>query len=278
MIVDAQVHLWKEEAPDRPWPSWGRRVCHMPQPLSYEKMLSIMDAVGVDRAIVVPPSWEGDRNDYALEAARKHPDRYAVMGRIALDDPQSRKLLPAWLDTPGMLGIRITFSYGKESWLRDGTTDWFWAAAEQAGVPVMVHPPNFIPEIAKIAERHPRLKLIIDHFGLSRQMARDNVVPEAMLATATLARYPNVYVKTSSTATYSNAPYPFRDLNPYIRKVVEAFGPRRCFWGVDLSICYDKIPYRQHITHFTEELDFLSDEDKRLIMGESILDCLGWPS
>lgn len=73
MIVDAQVHLWKEEAADRPWPAWGRRVCHMPEPLSYEKMLSIMDEAGVDRAIVVPPSWEGDRNDYALEAARKYP-------------------------------------------------------------------------------------------------------------------------------------------------------------------------------------------------------------
>ena len=177
-----------------------------------------------------------------------------------------------------MLGVRITFSYGKESWLSDGTTDWFWPAAEAAGIPVMVHPPNFIPDIAAIAARHPRLTLIIDHFGLSRQMMREHKVPEAMAQTATLARFPNVCVKTSSTATYSHDPYPFRDLYPHIRKVVQAFGPRRCFWGADLSICFDKCPYRQHITHFTEELDFLSADDKRLIMGEAILQCLGWPA
>ena len=33
--------------------------------------------------MIVPPSWEGDRNDLALEAARLHPDRFAVMtGRL----------------------------------------------------------------------------------------------------------------------------------------------------------------------------------------------------
>jgi predicted TIM-barrel fold metal-dependent hydrolase len=253
-------------------------VCHLPEPLTVEMMLRQMDGAGVDRAIIVPPSWEGDRNDYAIAAAQQHPDRFAVMGRAALDDPRSRSLLPRWKDTRGMLGIRVTFSYGKESWLRDGTLDWFWPAAEAAGIPLMVHPPDFIPEITKVAEQHPKLTLIIDHFGLSRKMWREHRVPEAMAQTATLARFPNVYVKTSSTATYSHDPYPFHDLNPHIRKIIEAFGPRRCFWGADLSICFHKIPYRQHLTHFTEELDFLSAEDKRLIMGESILACLGWPS
>jgi hypothetical protein len=30
------------------------------------------------------------------------------------------------------------------------------------------------------------------------------------------------------------------------------------------------------VTHFTEELDFLSEEDKDWIMGRSILARLGW--
>ena len=104
MIVDAQVHLWKAETPDRPWPTWGRAAQHLDEPLTYPRMLHLMDEAGVDRAVIVPPSWEGDRNDYALEAARAHPDRFAVMGRIALDDPRSRDLLPKWRATPGMLG------------------------------------------------------------------------------------------------------------------------------------------------------------------------------
>ena len=33
----------------------------------------------------------------------------------------------------------------------------------------------------------------------------------------------------------SNERYPFRDLHPHIRTLVDAFGPRRTFWGTDLD-------------------------------------------
>jgi predicted TIM-barrel fold metal-dependent hydrolase len=176
-----------------------------------------------------------------------------------------------------MLGIRVTFTFGKEAWIGDGTADWFWAAAENAGIPVMLHASHCIQLIAKIAEDHPRLKLIIDHFGLSRQIAKEGTIAEAITQTIMFARYPNVHVKTSSAPTYSSESYPFRDMAPHIRRVVEAFGPRRCFWGTDVSISFNKCSYRQRVTHFTEELDFLSSADKEWIMGRAILECLGWP-
>jgi hypothetical protein len=71
-----------------------------------------MKEAGVDRAVIVPPSWEGERNDVALEAARLHPDRFAVMGRLALEKPESRPLVEGWRRQPGMLGMRFTFNTG----------------------------------------------------------------------------------------------------------------------------------------------------------------------
>jgi hypothetical protein len=83
-----------------------------------------MDLAGVRRAVLVPPSWEGDRNDVALEAAGAYPDRFAVMGRFALQDPASRALIDGWTTQPGMLGLRLTL-HGKyyRPWLTDGTAD-----------------------------------------------------------------------------------------------------------------------------------------------------------
>ena len=95
------------------------------------------DEAGVDRVVIVPPSWEGERNDYALEAARKYPNRFGVMGRILLGSKQSPGLLATWRDQPGMLGVRHTFNGAQTSWLTDGTADWFWPAAAKAGIPVM---------------------------------------------------------------------------------------------------------------------------------------------
>src|SRR5581483_7718291 len=101
-----------------------------------EKLVPLMDQAGVDRVVVVPPSWGGDRNDYALEAVKRYPTRFAVMGRIALKDPKSAALLPTWRDAPGMLGVRLTFLGATTGWLTDGTADWFWPAAQKAAVPV----------------------------------------------------------------------------------------------------------------------------------------------
>lgn len=50
-----------------------------------------------------------------------------------------------------------------------------------------------------------------------------------------------------------------RDLHPHIRTLVEAFGPRRTFWGTDLT----RMPctYYECITLFTEHLPWLYGED-----------------
>jgi predicted TIM-barrel fold metal-dependent hydrolase len=153
-IVDAQVHLWKAESEDWKWIPGTKP--QMPEPFTIEKLVPLMDQAGVDRVVIVPPSWPGDRNDYGLEAAHHYPNRFAVMGRIPLQNPQSATLLPKWKEQPGMLGVRISLlSDVTMAWLTDGTADWFWPAAEKAGVPVMFLVPGQISMFARIAERHP---------------------------------------------------------------------------------------------------------------------------
>src|SRR5215813_7702675 len=93
-IVDAQVHLWKAESEDWKWVP-GLKP-QMPEPFTIEKLVPLMDEAGVDRVVVVPPSWPGDRNDYGLEAAKRYPHRFAAMGRIPLKNPQAAALLPKW--------------------------------------------------------------------------------------------------------------------------------------------------------------------------------------
>jgi L-fuconolactonase len=53
------------------------------------------------------------------------------------------------------------------------------------------------------------------------------------------------------------------------------YGPHRVFWGIDLTRLRGS--YRQAVTLFTEELDFLSDIDTTWIMGRGIAEWLGWP-
>src|SRR5258707_7211636 len=90
LIVDAQVHLWKAESPDWKWVP-GLQP-QLPEPFTIERLVPMMDEAGVDRAVIVPPSWPGDRNDYALEAVKRYPTPFPGMGRIPPPDPQSAHL------------------------------------------------------------------------------------------------------------------------------------------------------------------------------------------
>jgi predicted TIM-barrel fold metal-dependent hydrolase len=275
MIVDAQAHLWKAESDDWKWVP-GRKP-QLLEPFTIEKMVPLMDEGGVDRAVIVPPSWPGDRNDYGLEAARRYPQRFGVMGRITLEKPeQSAALLPTWRDQPGMLGVRLTFQREHSVLLTGGTADWLWPAAEKAGLPVMFLAPGNLPRFATIAERHPGLTLIIDHMSLTAEVAKERRIPQAIDDVVALAKYPNVSVKLSSAPNFSLEAYPFRDMNEHLKRCFDAYGPRRCHWGTDLTNSLAKATYRQRIEHFTKELDFLSEEDKDWVMGRSILERLKW--
>ena len=273
MIVDSQVHLWKANTPDWPWAPGA--VPQLPEPFTIERFEPLMTEAGVDRVVIVPPSIS-DRNDYALEAVKRFPGRFAVMGRVPLKDPTAAALLPTWKQQPGMLGIRVTFNRAAAAWLTDGTADWLWPAAEKAGLPVMALAAGRVALFAPIAERHPQLKLIVDHMGLSAEVAKNNAIPAAVDQAVALAKYPNVSIKMSASPGISAEPYPFKDVAVHLRRVFDAYGPRRCHWGTDLTNSFAKATYRQRVTHFTEELAFLSEDDKDWVMGRSILERLGW--
>jgi len=275
MIVDSQVHIWAADTPERPWPPGQAARAHQPVPLTAESLLEKMDAAGVARAILVPPSWEGGRNDVVLAAAHRYPGRFAVMGRLSLKAPKSCDELLSLTRIDGMRGLRFTFhTEEQQEFLTHGAADWLWPAAAAARVPLMVHVPHSLQLIDSIAARYPDLRLIIDHLGLVRPKV-DHEAFAHLSKLLALARRPNIAVKASAVADYSGEPYPFPILHGYLRQVFDAFGPKRMFWGSDLTRA--RHPYRQMITLFTEELPWLGEDDKAWIMGRGLCEWLNWP-
>ena len=274
MIVDAQVHMWLANTPERPWTPGAQ--AQLPEPMTIERLVPLMDGAGVDRVVIVPPTLEGIRHDYGQEAARRYPGRFATMGRVNFNDPGEAPRVMALRQQPGVLGVRMFFQPAQAKWLSDGTADWFWPVAEKAGTPVRLLSIGQTPLFAQIAERHPGLHLIIDHMGMTDAVLKDNSIGTRVAEVAALAKYPNVSVKLSSAPLFSAEGYPWRDMTPHIKRLFDLYGPRRSHWGSDLTNTFDKGPYRQRVTHFTEELSFLSEDDKDWVMGKSLLEVLRW--
>ncbi len=242
-IVDAQVHIWAASTPERPWPA--RHAPHKPVPFSKYDLLREMDAAGVYRAIIVPPAWEGERNDLGLAAAQQHPDRFAVMGRFDTDAPDMRGMVMRWRQQPGMLGLRLTFKTQKNP------IEWIWEEAQASGTPIMVGPNKQLQVVDRAAERYPGVKIVIDHMAIPRG-TKDDASFEHIDELLTLARRPNIAIKATGLPSYTTEGYPFRPVHEPLRRVYDAFGPKRVFWGTDLT----KLPctYRQAVTMFDPAL------------------------
>lgn len=273
-IVDSQIHIWGAHTPERPWPRFGFEHNHGADDYLTPHVLALMDSAGVDAAILVPPAWEGDRNDLCLAAAQKHPHRFAVMGRMDVSDRSNTKLLATWRQTPGMLGLRVTFSRGRTvHWLEEGTADWLWPEAEQWNIPLMIWAPGQTPHLRRIATDYPRLRLVVDHLGIPSDL-RDHEILHPLRETLGLADLPNVAVKVSALPSVVTEAFPFPFLQSVVRDTVSAFGPSRVFWGSDLSRL--ACTYREAVQLFTHELGFLTDSDLEWIMGKGIESWLGW--
>jgi predicted TIM-barrel fold metal-dependent hydrolase len=226
---------------------------HREAAFTYQECVALMDEAGVDRALILPPSWEGDRTDYALEACEAHPDRFGVMARIPQNKPaEGAAMMRDFAQNPHIKGTRLTFHRPIDrNWMIDGTNDWYWPLAEELGLVTMVHAPIWKAELGAIGYWTAE--------------------------TADLYERPNIYVKVSAIPGYSTHPFPNLNIARYVREMVDKMGPERCFWGTDLTRLMEHgLTYTDTIEQFTKHFP-LTEEELEYIMGRGICECLGWP-
>jgi len=270
LIVDSQIHIWEN----------GKMSAHHRQIPTYSKddALKEMAEAGVDAAVIHPPSTLGEKvNELAVEAVKAHPDKFCILGHFDLQAPNKVEIVRNWRQRPGMVGFRFTFNQPhQQSWWDDGSLDWFWAECEKQQLPVGLLAGGHLASFRHIAERHPGLKMHIDHCGCGGGGAggKDAAAFGHLDELVAIAKLSNVGLKLSGAPSYSSEGYPWRNIHPYLQRMFDAFGPERCFWGTDIT----RMPcsYRECVTMFTEELPWLKGRDLELVMGRAVCDWLGW--
>jgi predicted TIM-barrel fold metal-dependent hydrolase len=272
LIIDAQIHLWA---------GGGSSPRHGSAPFRVPDALAGMDEAGVTAAVIHPPDWDPASVRYAADAVATHPDRFATYATLALDRPDGAVELLRLRHTPGVLGLRfLCLAPEQRTWSTDGTMDWMFALAEEAGMPVALCGPTLMPVVADVAARHPDLKLIVDHFGLVAYGTDGGLVrhPDVL----SWARFRNVGVKLTGAPDYATDRYPFPGMGEVVHALYDAYGPHRLFWGTDITRVNGhggtrhKATWRECVTMFTEHLPWLSGADLELVMGRAYADWHHW--
>lgn len=121
-----------------------------------------------------------------------------------------------------------------------------------------------LPLAAELVDACPGTIHILDHCGVP-DIAGDGFVDWAARISE-LARRPNLNIKLSGITAYGPADWSAETLRPYVRHVIESFGPARVVWGSDSPVCtlQSSLPEWVGLTHLL--LAEHSAEDRAAIL------------
>jgi predicted TIM-barrel fold metal-dependent hydrolase len=122
-----------------------------------------------------------------------------------------------------------------------------------------------MPDVAPLVEKFPDLTVVVDHMA-DCPIDRPREL-EKLLA---LARYPKVFVKVSHTWSLSRQPYPYEDTHAQVKRLYDAFGPRRLMWGTDWPLVENHCGYAGALELVRDRMPFLNEEDKSWMLGRTV--------
>lgn len=274
LTIDAQVHAYERNHPGRPW------IGHLHGPASAtgEEMVSAMDAVGVDGALLVSP-YSLYRYDasYALAVRAAHPGRFALIKPVDPNDPAVEEIIADWARTKGAVAIRLLLAYGAAEDPADSGMNRVLAAAARHSLPVNLLCWGRLDQAKGLISRNPGSTIVIDHLGL-RQPFQPPVPAQPwadLPKVLELATYDNVRIKISGACTLSHEPFPYRDIWDPLARIFDAFGLERCMWGTDWTRAVAFLTYADGVEAF-RVTDRLSADEKATLMGATLGEVYRW--
>ena len=271
MIVDTHVHVWEIDPPRYPVGPTAPNWTSMPdEPGTADELIEDMDANGVDVSVLVQTSWSTWDNGYIADSVARFPSRFVGQGLI---DPQdfagNAEKARYWMSDRGLTGFRFhPFYYPDEKILvAEGNRPlWEELASREAVIQFHMRAED-TDQVDEIARRYPAMKLLIDH------MAYPDVKSdlETFTPVLALAQHDNVFVKISDVKGRSRGDFPFRDVYPFIKALLNAFGTERLLWGTGYPghhrTKHNWLSLAGELRLVRDGFDFLSDTQKERMLG-----------
>jgi predicted TIM-barrel fold metal-dependent hydrolase len=272
MIVDTHVHVWEIDPPRYPIGPTAPNWTAMPdEPGTADELLAEMDAHGVDWAVLVQTSWSTWDNGYIADSVARFPGRFVGHGLIDPQDPKNAAQVRYWLKERGLVGFRFhPMYYPDEKILLTPQNQAMWEEIAALEAVIQFHlRPEFADQVAVIAGRYPHLTLILDHMGYPQ--IRQEVA--AFQPIIDLARFDNVYLKLSDVAGRSEQGFPYEDVHPFIKLLLNAFSAERMVWGTGYPghhrLKHNWPPLAEELRLIREGLPFLTRGEVDYILGET---------
>jgi predicted TIM-barrel fold metal-dependent hydrolase len=266
--IDAHVHVWTNDFGKYPLAEGFAVAAMKPRTFLPEDILRQARANGVNRVVLIQMSYYRFDNSYMLDTIRQQPKVFRGVAIVDWNSNQPDRKMRE-LKTQGVRGFRIYPGAARaENWLDgDGFASMFECAAKERLTICPLIPPGALPALSRQCLKYPETPVAIDH--IARIGAAGPIREEDVTALCELARYPKVKVKVSAFYALGAKKPPHLDLASMIRRLYDAFGPKRLIWASDCPFQLDNETYKDSISLIADRLDFLSTDDKDWMLRRS---------
>ena len=264
MRVDAHVHFWRIGRNDCTWPPPELAAIHRDfLPEDWRREAS---AAGIDAAIAVQSQPSEHDTAWLLELARDDARIAGVVGWVDLSARAAADRIAALASHPKLRGLRpMLQDLPDDAWiLQSSLTPAIEAMVAHGLCFDALVKPRHLPHLLRFAERHPALRIVIDH-AAKPDIARDTLEPWRARIAA-LAELPNVFCKMSGLLTEAGDDWHARDLAPWVEHLLATFGPRRLLWGSDWPVLNLAADYARWF-HLADQLAGLAGDDRAALFG-----------
>lgn len=264
-VVDTHNHFWDIERSDLYWMRPDQtmlRRSFTPADLRPE-----MEAVGVDRSVIVQAAHSDWDNRWWLRLTEEYPFVGAVIGWVDLARPDVGAVLDDYRRHPAFRGVRATAEDVNDP-------DWIVSPAVQRGIgevaardlalDLLVRTPH-LPHVPRLAEAFPDLRMVVDH--LAKPPIAGGDLDPWYRGMEDLTPYPHLSCKLSGLLTEAGPDPTAATIRPVVQFALDTFGALRLLWGSDWPVCLLAADYQTTFRIMTEALGPLPEHQRAQIFG-----------
>ncbi|WP_426265320.1 amidohydrolase family protein [Sphingomonas sp. PWP1-2] len=262
-MIDAHVHVWRIGANGCTWPTAELTAIHRDFDLDDYRAI----ARGIDGVILVQSQENAIDTDWLLDLAAQDSFVAGVVGWCDLHASNAAERITELSARPKLRGLRPMVQDRAADWYDDPALDAAFAVMTTAGLVLdALVRPQHLPALARLAQRHPDLRIVVDHAG-KPDLGALGAWSEAL---RTLAAFPKTWCKLSGLLNEVVAGQEDARIAEIVAAVQAAFGPDRILWGSDWPVLHlaashaewlakarDLVPVVQHRAVFRETAAFV---------------------
>lgn len=233
-MIDAHQHFWRLDRGDYGWLTPALAAIH--RDFGPDDLRPILARHGVTSTILVQAAPTLAETHWLLDVAHRTPFVAGVVGWVDFDAGDAPDQVDALARDRRLVGLRpMVQDIGDDDWLaRPSHAPVFDAMIAHGLVLDALVLPRHLKRLASVIERHPGLRVVVDHGAKPR--IREREVEPWRSDLAAIARHPSAACKLSGLLTEARPGDDAAALAPWIDAIVGLFGTGRVLWGSDWPV------------------------------------------